>query len=64
MGFTIYLTALVCIFGIVQAMTPGRWVEVPKDDDTLKELAELAVKELGPVFELKEIIRARKQVRK
>ena len=45
-------------------MTVGSFVAVPKDDDTVKELAEFAVKELGPEFELTEIIRASKQVRK
>ena len=62
MGFAVYFTALVCIFGMVSAL-PGGFSDVAEDNDTVKELAEFAVNELGSAFELTEIIAAKKQVR-
>ena len=62
MCFTIYFTALVCIFGIAYAI-PGGFSAAAKDDDIVKELAEFAVNELGPAFEITEIIGAKKQVK-
>ena len=62
MNFSVYFAALVCTFGLIYAI-PGGFSDVAEDNDTVKELAEFAVNELGSAFELTEIISAKKQVR-
>ena len=62
MHSAVRFAAVACIFEMVYTL-PGGFIDVAEDNDTVKELAEFAVNELGSAFELTDIIAAKKQVR-